>query len=53
MKNFYEKLLYIKLVICILMGFSDDDIYLDYKSQGIIRFYLKYGVGIKSLQKII
>ena len=52
MKNLYEKLKYIKLVVLDFDGvFTDGGIYLDYKSQGQRRFDVKDGLGIKLLQK--
>ena len=52
MKNLYEKLKYIKLVVLDFDGvFTDGGIYLDYKSQGFRRFDVKDGLGIKLLQK--
>ena len=52
MKNLYEKLKYIKLVVLDFDGvFTDGGIYLDYKSQGYRRFDVKDGLGIKLLQK--
>ena len=52
MKNLYEKLKYIKLVVLDFDGvFTDGGIYLDSKSQGFRRFDVKDGLGIKLLQK--
>ena len=52
MKNLYEKLKYIKLVVFDFDGvFTDGGIYLDSKSQGFRRFDVKDGLGIKLLQK--
>ena len=52
MKNLYEKLKYIKLVVLDFDGvFTDGGIYLDHKSQGFRRFDVKDGLGIKLLQK--
>tara|TARA_A100001388_G_C28708387_1_gene469912 strand:+ start:290 stop:817 length:528 start_codon:yes stop_codon:yes gene_type:complete len=52
MKNLYEKLKNIKLVVLDFDGvFTDGGIYLDYKSQGFRRFDVKDGLGIKLLQK--
>ena len=52
MKNLYEKLKYIKLVVLDFDGvFTDGGIYLDNKSQGFRRFDVKDGLGIKLLQK--
>ena len=43
---------YIKLVVLDFDGvFTDGGIYLDYKSQGLRRFDVKDGLGIKLLQK--
>ena len=51
MKNLYEKLKYIKLVVLDFDGvFTDGGIYLDYKSQGFRRLDVKDGLGIKLLQ---
>ena len=51
MKNLYEKLKYIKLVVLDFDGvFTDGGIYLDSKSQGFRRFDVKDGLGIKLLQ---
>ena len=52
MKNLYEKLKYIKLVVLDFDGvFTDGGIYFDYQSQGFRRFDVKDGLGIKLLQK--
>ena len=52
MKDLYEKLKYIKLVALDFDGvFTDGGIYLDFKSQGLRRFDVKDGLGIKLLQK--
>ena len=52
MKNLYEKLKYIKLVVLDFDGvFTDGGIYLDSKFQGFRRFDVKDGLGIKLLQK--
>ena len=52
MKYLYEKLKYIKLVVLDFDGvFTDGGIYLDCKSQGLRRFDVKDGLGIKLLQK--
>ena len=52
MKNLYEKLKYIKLVVFDFDGvFTDGGIYLDNKSEGFRRFDVKDGLGIKLLQK--
>ena len=52
MKNLYEKLKYIKLIVLDFDGvFTDGGIYLDNRSQGFRRFDVKDGLGIKLLQK--
>ena len=52
MKNLYEKLKYIKLVVLDFDGvLTDGGIYLDNKSQAFRRFDVKDGLGIKLLQK--
>ena len=52
MKNLYDKLKYIKLVVLDFDGvLTDGGIYLDYNSQGFRRFDVKDGLGIKLLQK--
>ena len=52
MKNLYEKLKYIKLVVLDFDGvFTDGGIYLEDNSKGIRRFDVKDGLGIKLLQK--
>ena len=52
MKNLYEKLKYIKLVVLDFDGvFTDGGIYLNDKFQGFRRFDVKDGLGIKLLQK--
>ena len=52
MKNLYEKLKYIKLVVLDFDGvFTDGGIYLGNKSQDFRRFDVKDGLGIKLLQK--
>ena len=52
MKKLNEKLKYIKLVVLDFDGvFTDGGIYLDYYSQGLRRFDVKDGLGIKLLQK--
>ena len=43
MKNLYEKLKFIKLVVLDFDGvFTDGGIYLDYKSQGFRRFDVRW-----------
>ena len=52
MKKLYEKLKNIKLVVLDFDGvFTDGAIYLDSNSQGLRRFDVKDGLGIKLLQK--
>tara|TARA_S200000501_G_C20784130_1_gene726371 strand:+ start:330 stop:857 length:528 start_codon:yes stop_codon:yes gene_type:complete len=52
MKNLYEKLKHIKLVVLDFDGvITDGGIYLDCNSQGFRRFDVKDGLGIKLLQK--
>ena len=52
MKNLYEKLKYIKLVVLDFDGvLTDGGIYLDCTSKGYRRFDVKDGLGIKLLQK--
>ena len=52
MKNLYEKLKFIKLVVLDFDGvFTDGGIYLDYKSQGFRRFDVKDGFRDKVTPK--